>query len=272
MGPGQHPVRRADVRHQPPARARLPEHARAALLLRWLRRLGSEVPHQGPRHLLAPLPRALHAHHAHPADAGGAGELRQAGLHDLQRGRVSRQSPHHRHGFDDERRPQPRRPRAGHPRHRVRRRDEEGRLHGRELLRAQARHSLDALLGDGGQADRALVAALRPERHRQDDALRRSEAPPDRRRRALLERRRHLQYRRRLLREGDQPHAGERAGHLPGAAIRRRARERRARRGPHRRLHRHRASRRTRAAPIRSNSSTARRSRASPAIRATSSS
>ena len=123
--------------------------------------------------------------------------------------------------------------------HRVRRRDEERRLHGRELFRAEARNSLDALLGHGGQADRAVVAALRPQRHRQDDALRRSEAAPHRRRRALLERRRHLQHRRRLLREGDQPHARERAGHLPGAALRRRARERRARRGSRRGLHRH---------------------------------
>ena len=90
VGAGQHPVRRADVRDQSPARDRLPEHARAPLLLRRLRRLGPEVSHQGPRDLLAPLPRALHAHHADPADAGGAGELRQARLHDLQRGRLSR--------------------------------------------------------------------------------------------------------------------------------------------------------------------------------------
>ena len=83
------------------------------------------------------------------------------------------------------------------------------------------------------KADRAVVAAVRPDRHRQDDALRRSEAAPDRRRRALLERRRHLQHRRRLLRQGDQPDAGERARHLPGAALRRRAGERRARRRPH---------------------------------------
>ena len=55
------------------------------------------------------------------------------------------------------------------------------------------------------------------------------EAPSDRRRRALLERRRHLQHRRRLLRQGDQPHAGERTGHLPGAAFRRGARKRGAR-------------------------------------------
>ena len=65
-------------------------------------------------------------------------KLRQAGLHHLQRRRVSRQPPHHRHGFDHEHRPQPRRPRTGHPRHRVRRRNEEGRLHRRQLLRARS--------------------------------------------------------------------------------------------------------------------------------------
>ena len=93
----------------------------------------------------------------------------------------------------------------------------------------EARRALDALLGHGGQGDRRIVAALRPLRHGQDDALRRSEAPSHRRRRALLERRRHLQHRRRLLRQGDQPHARERAGHLPGAALRRGAGERGAR-------------------------------------------
>ena len=129
--------------------------------------------------------------------------------------------------------------RVRHPRHRIRRRNEEGRVHGHELLHAQARHALDALLGDRGQEDRRIVAALRPLRHRQDDALRRSEAPADRRRRALLERRRHLQHRRRLLRQGDQPHARERAGDFPGAALRRGAGKRRARRGPRRRFHRH---------------------------------
>ena len=51
-----------------------------------------------------------------------------------------------------------------------------------------------------------------------------------------------------LLRQGDQPDARERAGHLPGAALRRGARERRARRGPRRRLHRHGITENTRGA------------------------
>ena len=78
----------------------------------------------------------------------GAGELRQAGLRHLQRRRLPRQPPHRRHGFQDEHRPEPRGPRADHPRHRVRRRDEEGRVHGRELLRPEARPAVHALLRD----------------------------------------------------------------------------------------------------------------------------
>ena len=78
VGAGEHPVRRAHLSNQPPARARLSEHARAALLLRRLRRLGPEVSHQGPRHLLAAVSRALHAHDAHPPDARGTRELRRA--------------------------------------------------------------------------------------------------------------------------------------------------------------------------------------------------
>ena len=44
----------------------------AAVLRRRLRRLGSELPAQGPRDLRAAVPRAVHAQHADPADAGGA--------------------------------------------------------------------------------------------------------------------------------------------------------------------------------------------------------
>ena len=83
VGAGEHPVRRAHFPNQSRARARLSQHARAALLLRRLRRLGSEVSHQGPRHLLAAVSRALHAHHAHPPDEGGARELRRARLRHL---------------------------------------------------------------------------------------------------------------------------------------------------------------------------------------------
>ena len=55
---------------------------------------------------------------------------------------------------------------------------------------------------------------LRPVRHRQDDAVGRCLAHADRRRRAWLERERRLQFRRRLLRQGDQAVGGGRAGDL----------------------------------------------------------
>ena len=60
-----------------------------------------------------------------------AGELRRARLRHLQRRRVPREPADHRHGLDDEHRPQHRRQGDRHPRHRIRRRDEEGRLHDR---------------------------------------------------------------------------------------------------------------------------------------------
>ena len=44
---------------------------------RWLRRLGSETSHQDSRHLLAAVSRAVHAQHADPADARGTRRLRR---------------------------------------------------------------------------------------------------------------------------------------------------------------------------------------------------
>ena len=61
----------------------------------------------------------------------------------------------------------------------------------------------DALLGQHG-AGRRFGDLLRPLRHRQDDALRRSAAHAHRRRRAWMGAGRHLQFRGRLLRQGDQ--------------------------------------------------------------------
>ena len=83
-----------------------------------------------------------------------------------------------------------------------------------------------ANIGDG----RRHRALLRPLGHGQDDALRRSAALAHRRRRARLVARRHVQLRGRLLREGDQPLARGRAGHLShDADVRHDPRERRAR-------------------------------------------
>ena len=81
------------------------------------------------------------------------------------------------------------------------------------------RRVADALLGqrrpDGRHRD-----LLRPLRHRQDDAVGRSEPHADRRRRARLERRRRLQLRRRLLRQVHQALAGSRARRSTRRAIR----------------------------------------------------
>ena len=77
---------------------------------------------------------------------------------------------------------------------------------------------------------------LRPLRHREDDALGRSGAHADRRRRARLGRRRRLQLRGRLLREGDPPLGGGRAGDLQDdPRVRDDPRERRHRRARRRR-------------------------------------
>ena len=93
---------------------------------------------------------------------------------DLQRRRVSRQSPHQGDDLEDQRRSVAGTQGVRDSGHRIRRRNEEGRVHDDELLRPQARHPVDALLGDGRQEDGPLVAAVRPVGHRQDDALGRS--------------------------------------------------------------------------------------------------
>ena len=72
-----------------------------------------------------------------------------------------------------------------HRRHRVRRRDQEVRVHGHELPAARRGRAADALGGErrrGGRYGRLL----RPLGDRQDDALGRSRAEPHRRRRARL--------------------------------------------------------------------------------------
>ena len=155
-GPVNIPLDAAHVPDQPRARDRLPQHARAALLLRRLRRLGPEVSHQGPRHLLAAVSRAVHAHHAHPADDARSSRLRRARLRHLQRRRVPREPPHRRH--DARRRASTSASRTG-----------EFVILGTEYagemkkgvftvmnyLDAEARRAVDALLGDGRPRDGA---------------------------------------------------------------------------------------------------------------------
>jgi len=67
-GPVNIPCDEHVFENQPRARYRLPQHAERLYLRRWFRRMGSEVSHEGPRHLLAAVSRPLHAHDAHPPD------------------------------------------------------------------------------------------------------------------------------------------------------------------------------------------------------------
>ena len=117
-------------------------------------------------------------------------------------GRFPGKQVHSRHGLDHQHLRQPGGSRTRHPGYRIRRRDEEGRIHGDELLRPQTRRAFDALLGDRRQSDRPLFSALRSERDGKDHIVGRSQPASRRRRRALLERCRHLQHRGRLLRQG----------------------------------------------------------------------
>ena len=121
---------------------------------------------------------------------------------------------------------------------------------------------------------RGRVALLRPLRDGQDDALRRPAAPPHRRRRARLERPRRLQLRGRLLREGDPALArGGAADPRGDPPLRHDPRERRHRpRDPRGWTSTTASSRRTRARPTRSASSTARSRPARRGTRTTSSS
>ncbi len=146
-------------------------------------------------------------------------------------------------GSEHQHRPELRAAGVGDPGHRVRRRDEEGRLHGDELPDAQGRRALHALLGQRRAHGRRL-ALLRPLGHRQDHALRRVAPQAHRRRRTLLERRGHLQHRGRLLRQVHPPLPRPRAGNLPRHPLRHGAGERRLRRPhPRRRLQRRLADR-----------------------------
>ena len=100
-----------------------------------------------------------------------------------------------------------------HRRHRICGRDQEVDLHRDELDPAGARRAADALQRQYRRGGRR-GAVLRPVGHRQDDAVLRSAPQADRRRRAWLGRRRRVQFRGRLLRQGDQPVGRARAGDL----------------------------------------------------------
>ena len=91
------------------------------------------------------LPRPVHAQHDDPAQPGGAEDLRRARLRDLQRRRDGRRQADPGDHVDRQRHARPRAEGDGDPRQQVRRRDEEGHLHGDELLDAQAGRAVDAL-------------------------------------------------------------------------------------------------------------------------------
>ena len=189
---------------RPPARqgARLPARPRP-LRLRRLRRGRAHLPPPGARGGRRHLARALRDHALRAPDRDRARRLRPR-LHGDRLRRPARQRRLRRHAQLGVRRHQLHPQARAHPRQHVRRRDQEGRLHGHELPDAAARRAPHALLGEHGRG-RRRGALLRPLGHRQDDALRRSVAAPDRRRRARLERPQHLQLRGRLLRQDDPP-------------------------------------------------------------------
>ena len=195
-----------------PRRLPCPCGGQRALRAGPLRRRRSEIPRPGPR-----LHRVCLALALHPEPSDPAGPRRPRGL---------------RAEFDD-RRPALLQGRSGParlplrdgdrlrllPRHRADRRhqlcrrDEEVGLHLSQLRPAAEGRDADALLGECRRARRRRDV-LRPLRHRQDDALRRSEPHPDRRRRARLGTGRRLQLRGRLLRQDDPAVARGRAGDL----------------------------------------------------------
>ena len=148
----------------------------------------------------------------HPSLGGRAGGL-PARLHDLRRTEPAGRSGHRRHALGHVH-PRPRHAsRGAHRRHRVRRRDQEERLHGDELPAPRRGRAAHALVGQR-RAGRRSDDLLRPLRHGQDDARGRPHAHAHRRRRARLGPGRRLQLRGRLLRQDDPPLAHLRAGHL----------------------------------------------------------
>ena len=100
-----------------------------------------------------------------------------------------------------------------HRRHELCGRDEEIGVHRPQLSVAAKTSDADALLGQHWPG-RRRCDLFRPLRHRQDHALRRSPPRADRRRRTWVGPRRNIQFRGRLLRQGDQAVARGGAGDL----------------------------------------------------------
>ena len=171
---------------------------------------------------------AVRAQHVHPPRPARPAHVR-GGLQRAPGAGVPGRSREARHAHRHVHHPEPREAHRPHRRHAVRGRAEEVDLHGDELPPPEARRAVDALLRQHRREGRH-GAVLRPLRHREDDALGRPRPLAHRRRRARLVIGRRVQLRGRMLREGDPPLRGRRAGHLPDDAdVRDDPRERRPR-------------------------------------------
>ena len=166
----------------------------------WRRR--SSVAHTRARLHRIRLALALHPQSPDPSAGGGAGELRP-GADDRRSALVSRRSQAARGAKRDDHRLRLHAENRTDRRHELCGRDEKIGVHRPQLPPAGEAGHADALLGQHRQG-RRLGDLLRPLRHGQDDALRRSATHAHRRRRAWVGPRRNLQFRGRLLRQGDQ--------------------------------------------------------------------
>ena len=179
-----------------------PRRGQDAVRARSLRRRRSSVAHSRARLHRIRLALTLHPQSPDPSAGGGAHEL-CPGADDRRSALVSSRPQAARGAKRDDHRLRLHAQDRTHRRHQLCGRDEKIGVHGPQLPAAGETGHADALLGQYGQGWR-FRDLLRPLRHRQDDALRRSATHADRRRRAWVGAGRHLQFRGRLLRQGDQ--------------------------------------------------------------------
>ena len=176
------------------------------------RRRRSRAPAQRPHLHRVRLARAVHPPPAAPADGRRARRL-QARVHRHQPAELQGRPETLRRAQRDRHRLQLRQAAGADRRHVLRRRDQEVGLHLPQLRHAREGRDAHALLGQR-RSRRRCGDLLRAVRHRQDDAVGRSQAHAAGRRRARLVRGRHLQFRGRLLRQDHPPVAGGRARDL----------------------------------------------------------
>ena len=196
-----------------------PEGSRAGLSARPgavragpLRRRRSGIPRAGPPGEHRRLAGVVRAQHVHPPARGRTRGVRTRLRHPARaafprRSGAGWRAIRHRHRVVL---------RAALHRHRrigICRRDQEIDLYCDELDSAGAWRAADALQRQPWRG-RRCGAVLRPVGDRQDDAVVRSASQADRRRRAWLGRWRRVQFRGRLLRQGDRPVGRARTGNL----------------------------------------------------------